>query len=218
MRSSHSVDRLIRRGLSLAEVAISTLLVGLVLVTALRSVEMSLCTWETTAETSDGYGLARQLLGGIEGQAYEDVAAPGTFGPETGETSSPANRSQFDDLDDFDDWTASPPQDASGVDLPGYIGWTRSAVVQKVDAGTYAPLTDAAADTGLRKVTVTVTDPGGHATVVETYRTKPAGTLQPTGVDQTVVNWVGVQMKVGASGDAVSSGTLLTNHAEDQSP
>ena len=207
-----------RPGLTLAEVAISTLLVGLVMVTSLRSVEMSLRTWETTAQTSDGHGLARQLLGEIEGQAYEDVTAPGTFGLESGETSSPVSRLLFDDLDDFNGWTASPPQDAGGAAIPGYAGWTRRALVQKIDASTYSVLSDTAADTGLRKITVSVTDPSGHTTVVETYRTRPAGTLQPSGVDQTVVNWVGLQMKVGENGEAVSSGTLLTNHAEDHSP
>ncbi|MEZ6068070.1 MAG: hypothetical protein R3B90_20685 [Planctomycetaceae bacterium] len=82
--------RPVRRGLTLAEVAISALLVGLVMVSALRSVEMSLRTWETTAQTADANGLAKQLLGEIEGLPYEDVVTLGNFGPESGETASPA--------------------------------------------------------------------------------------------------------------------------------
>ncbi|MEZ6068069.1 MAG: hypothetical protein R3B90_20680 [Planctomycetaceae bacterium] len=90
--------------------------------------------------------------------------------------------------------------------------------MQKLNANDYAVLTDNSVDSGLRKVIVTVMDPSGRTTLLETFRSRPAGTLQPLGVDQTVVKWVGVELQVGASGTPVSSGTLLTNHAEDQTP
>jgi len=204
-----------RSGLSLAEVAVSTLLVGVLMVAALRSVESSLRTWQAASASGDGSALAKQLLDEIMLRTYAEETGPGAnYGTETGETTSPATRSLFDDLDDFDDWTASPPQDAAGNPLSDYNGWTRSVVVQKLNIDSQ-PVNDNAMDAGLRQITVTVTSPEGDGTSVIGWRSSEGGTQQTQGVDQTLVTWVGCTLQVAPADTAVAGGTLVTNHAED---
>lgn len=209
-------QRLARQGLSLAEVAVSTLLVGVLMVASLRSVESSLRTWQAASASGDGTALAQQLLDEIMLVTYaEDVGSGANFGPESGETTSPASRTLFDDLDDYDDWTASPPQDATGNPLPNYTGWTRSVIVKKLSTDLYEATSDNSADHALRQITVTVTSPTGEVTTLIGWRSSAGGTQQALGVDQTIVTWVGCTLQLDPSDAAISSGTLVTNHAED---
>jgi Tfp pilus assembly protein PilW len=201
-----------RRGLTLAEVAISTLLTGLVMVGALRCVGAVWRTWEVAADRNAGTALASQLLDEVLSQPYAE--AGGGFGPEAGETT----RAGFDDVDDFDNWTESPPADAAGNPLAGLAGWIRSVDVKKLAKNSYTETPDGSGDKGLRKITVTVTDPGSRTHTTVAFRSSVAGTLQPQGVDVTIVTWVGCNLRVGAAGQAVSTGTTVSNHAEDRTP
>ena len=141
-----------RPGFALAETAISVLLVGLLMVAALRSLAASKRREADTVERLLGQQLAGALMNEILLQVYaEPVDAP-VFGPEPGESNG--NRSLFDDVDDYAGWSSSPPNDRSGVAVPGYTGWTRSATVQWADPITLAAT--AATKTGLKRVTVTV--------------------------------------------------------------
>jgi Tfp pilus assembly protein PilV len=204
-----------RSGLTLAEVAISTLLVGVLMVASLRTVESSLRTWQQAARSADCGSLARQLLDEIQTRAYEDTGGSPIFGPESGETSSPANRSLFDDIDDYDGWSASPPQDLTGTALPDYTGWTRSVAVRKLAANGHAVLSSGATDEGLREIEVTVTSPDGCVTALKAWRSRSGGMQLTLGVDQTIVTWVGCSLQADPDDDAIAGGTLVSNHAED---
>ncbi len=75
--------------------------------------------------------LAMGLASEIVGKPFEDpTAAAGSFGLESGES----NRASFDDVDDFDTWSESPPALPGGAPLaPGcHVGYTRSVVVDNV--------------------------------------------------------------------------------------
>ncbi len=209
------LQRRTRSGLTLAEVAISTLLVGVLMVASLRTVESSLRTWQTAAATFDGDSLARQLLDEVQAQPYEDISGPPVFGPESGETTSPAHRSLFDDIDDYDGWTASPPEAPTGTPLPAYSGWSRSVAVRKLAAAGHATLTSGATDEGLREIEVTVTSPDGEITSLKAWRSRAGGMQQTLGVDQTVVTWVGCSLQAEPDDTAIAGGTLVSNHAED---
>jgi Tfp pilus assembly protein PilV len=205
----------IRSGLTLAEVAISTLLVGVLMVASLRTVESSLHNWNAASASCSGGALARQLLDEIQTLAYEDTDGSPVFGVETGEATSPATRAQFDDIDDYDTWTSSPPQDKAGNALAEYSGWSRSVTVKKLAASNHAALVSGATDEGLREILVTATSPTGESTTLRAWRTNIGGMLQPLGVDQTVVTWIGCTLQVEPGEDAISGGTLVSNHAED---
>ena len=204
-----------RSGLTLAEVAISTLLVGVLMVASLRTVESSLHNWNAASASCDGGALARQLLDEIQTLAYEDADGSPIFGVETGEATSPATRAQFDDIDDYDAWTSSPPLDKAGNALAEFSGWSRSVSIKKLAAGNHAALANGATDEGLREILVTATSPTGESTTLRAWRTNIGGMLQPLGVDQTVVTWIGCTLQVDPSDAALTGGTLVSNHAED---
>ena len=205
-----------RRGITLAEVTISALLVGLVVVASLRSVGAVVRTWQVAAEDSGGEALAQQLLREILLQSYEDPNETPDWKHEPSENQSPTTRADFDDLDDYDDWSASPPQHPDGTPLTTYTGWIRSVIVQKLNDNNYNAMADNKADRGLRRITVTVQDGSGQTFTAMTYRSDLGGSRQPIGVDTTIVTWVGCNLQLGSSGESVSAGTHITNHAEDQ--
>ena len=202
------------RGISLAEVVISTLLVGLILVSALASVGASTRSWIATSELADGGTIARQLLLEITPLAYEDPNQTPGFGIETGELSGTI-RTNFDDIDDYKDFTDTPPRNRAGTALANYAGWQRTADVTKLKQGDKHTKNDGDNDEGLRLITVTVTSPKGKITTLSTYRSNVGGTLQKQGVSETVVTWVGCDLQAG-NAPTVSAAVSSLNHATDQ--
>ena len=192
-----------RPGLSLVEVIVSTLLVGLLLTASLLSVGSAARTTTAATETCDAMYLAQQLLEEISILPYEDPNQTPVFGMESGENSSPAARTQADDIDDFAGWSESPPKDRNGNNLPNYSGWSRTVNVIPV------------AGSSDRTIEVTVNAPKGRSTTLKAYRAKEGGYLQPQGANQTLVTWVGVTLQTG-TGSSVLSGVSLVNHAADQ--
>ena len=202
-----------RTGLTLVEVSISTLIVGMLMVASLQSVANIGRTWTATNQLVDGQGLAQELIREILAQGYSDPTDPNatTWGLESGETT----RATFDDLDDYSGWTESPVKDAAGTALAGYTGWTRSVLVQLLNKNDYSVLSAGSADQGLRAITVTVTSPSGKTTITKVYRSNVGGTQQPLSADATFVTWVGCTLKLATNAPA-TTGVSLSNHAEDQ--
>ena len=202
-----------RGGLTLVEVSISTLIVGMLMVASLQSVANVGRTWTATNQLVDGQGLAQELIREIVAQNYTDPTDPlaTTWGPETGETT----RATFNDLDDYDGWTESPVKNAAGTALTGYTGWTRSVIVQLLNKNNYSALSAGSVDQGLRAITVTVTSPTKKSTIAKVYRSNMGGTLQPLSANATFVTWIGFTLKLGTNAPA-TTGVSLSNHAEDQ--
>ena len=148
----------IRPGFALVESVVSVLLVGLLLVAALKSVGASKRREADTVSRLLGQQLAGALMNEILLQAYREPETGGApvFGSEPGE--STGHRTLFDDVDDYVGWTSSPPKDRSGADIPGLTGWTHSVSVIWADPTTLG--STASINTGLKKITVTVTKNG----------------------------------------------------------
>ena len=145
-------QRRLRRGLSLIEVSISTLLVGLVLVGSMRTLGHVLRSRGTTSIECRADALAAELLTEILDEAYEDAGGSPVFGRESGE--SGGDRVDFDDVDDYHGWSSTPPEDRSGIALPNSTNWQRDVTVEFVEPN--SPSTVSGTDQGLKRVTVTV--------------------------------------------------------------
>jgi len=158
---------------------------------------------QTAAAVADG--LAARLLSEIIQTRYSNPDGPNTFGPETAEING--TRSAFDDVDDYHGWTESPPKKKDGSTLPGLTGWQRSVTVENVDPATLAPA--GATDTGLKRITVTVTDPQGRTTPMTALRSSAGTYDQPAPASPTTyVAWVGVTLQIGSDSSArILSGT-----------
>ena len=144
-----------RRGLTIVEVVISVMIVGLVMVSAMDSVGQILRGRQQTADAVRAKALAQQLMTEILRDAYEDDTSP-VFGPESGE--SGGSRADWDDVDDYDGWSQSPPEDHDGNTLPNLSGWQRDVVVEFVDPAD--PASVSGTDQGVKRVTVSVSRNG----------------------------------------------------------
>ena len=138
------------RGLTLVETLVAIVLVGLTIAAIIAS---------TTAFTrASGVGIdlstAEFLIEEIrEMTASLPVIDPengtGTFGPESGE----AALANYDDIDDFDGATFSPPVDIHRNALNDFAGFTQRITVENVDV---ADLTQVRADHSTDFVRMTV--------------------------------------------------------------
>jgi len=139
-----------RAGFSLIEVAVSSILVGSILVAAMSTVGAVLRFRSSTSDSGRAALLAAELLAEIQNQAYSDPNQTPVFGKESGESA----RSQFDDVDDYDGLTESPPKNRAGTNLTGFTGWSRSVTV--VRAQRNSPMQTAGSDEGLKRIRISV--------------------------------------------------------------
>ena len=199
-------------GSSMIEVVIATFLTGVVIVGALNVMGGAIKTRTASVAYVNGPMLANELLAEVSGKPYEDPEVPGgSIGLESGEAST---RITFDDLDDYNGWAESPPQDIAGAAMTDYGGWTRVVAVVRArrDTGGTWPLND----TGLKKVKVSVTAPDGNLTERFGYRWKEGVLERLPAFDSEIITWAGAELQIGALGLA-RAGTNLINAPADSS-
>ena len=152
----HPVTRSsLRRAFSLVEVAVSAVVVGVLIVAAMRAVGGSVLAQRRTAERATARLLADGLLTDILAKDYREAGSTG-IGLEAGE--SPTSKVNYDDVDDFNNWTESPPQFTDGSAMPDLANWSRSVRVAFVDPTNLSQTSSS--DTGAKQITVTVTHNG----------------------------------------------------------
>jgi hypothetical protein len=134
------------------EATISTVIVAVMLVAALNTVGASRTTQHRAALVSRGQLLAEALLAEILEQHYQEPDGTPAFGRETGESAT--LRTAYDDVDDYDGWSAAPPTAKDGTVLTNSTGWKQTVVVKPVDP--LAPEQVTTRETGAKRVTVTV--------------------------------------------------------------
>ena len=216
--SRHRIGRSkTNQGLTLAEVVVSTILVGLLMVAALRSLTASVATDNQSIAVAQSMMLARQLLDETISLPYEDPDQTPLWGMESGESSGRRVRGQADDIDDLDQWIESSVEDRDGNRLTAFSSWSRKIEIEKVhyQDGELQSLPNSANDTGLRRVKVTVARPGNTSIHLEALRSRNGGTRQLQGSSQEIVSWVGITLQP-SRGSAVMAGVSLLNHASDQ--
>jgi type II secretory pathway pseudopilin PulG len=166
--STHSVRPCPRRsGISLVELAVATVLTGILMVAALQSAGQTLGAQRMTADRSLGHFLAHGLLNEIRGLPY---CEPGTdepaIGPDAGEAA--ATRTTLDDVDDYHGLTEAPPKARDGSALTNVAGWTRSVTVAWVGAVDFST---SASASGAKRITVTASYNGSPVATATAVRT-----------------------------------------------
>ncbi len=146
----------------------SILVVGLMLVAALNTVGASKTSQVMTSEQALGPMLAQELMTEILNQAYQEPRGTAYFGRETGESAT--NRTSWDDVDDYNGWSASPPMDQSGNSLPGLDDWSREVTVSWADSA--APDRQSIYSSGIKRVDVTVKHRGRTIATLSSLRTQ----------------------------------------------
>ena len=203
--------RCARPALSLVEIVVSSMLVSIVVVGSLSLLGASVRTRSIAAGLLDGPALAESLLAEIMASAYDDPEEPDQpLGINTGDVA--ARRDLFDDVDDFDGWSSEPPQTRDGTELTGHVGWTRAATVQWASPDTGNVVT--ASDTGLKRITITVTAPDGRVTTRHGMRSRAGALEQPDTTDKTVVTSIDTTISIGSRATTVRGSINLLNHVE----
>ena len=202
--------RSLRSGLSQVEVLVSLPLVAMVIVGAMNTTGGIVKTWTVAQDQHYGQALAENLMAEILQQPYEDPDDTPEMGREGGEKSG--DRKDWDDVDDYDGWSHEPPEDKDKKKLNGFDDWTRAVTVDYVSLS--SPTSITTTDEGLKRITVTVTDPAGEVTVLTAYRAKSGALEQAPLVDTTVQGYVAHELEVGSS--TVYGGVHLPNHTEDE--
>ncbi len=147
--------RRVRLGFSQVEVAMSALIAGLVLAASLN-----LAGFATRGQISNNDQLrARLIASGLMAEILElpfaDPNQTPVSGPESGETTAPATRLNFDDVDDYLNWSSA-PQTKSGAAIPNSAELTTTVQValanpdQLGDGGGGSPSAD------VKQITVSV--------------------------------------------------------------
>jgi len=141
------------RGLTLMEVVASTMIVGMMAVATLNSLGAATRSSDDVGNRAIAAGLADELLSEIIQQAYidPDSSSP-VFGHEGGESTT--LRSAFDDVDDYNSWTASPPQYRDGTTIPNRTNWRQRVAVTWVTPSN--PAQTSGTDQGAKRVRVTI--------------------------------------------------------------
>ena len=169
-----------RRGLSMVEATISVVIVGGMLVAALGTVGAVARVQQRVTNSGRGFPLAQQLMSEIMQLSYEEPEDTPAFGRELAEGA--ASRADFDDIDDYYDWSASPPQEKDGTALPDLDGWNRSVTVERVDPLDLSGVS--ASETGVKRVTVTVEHNDVPVAQLVAVRTGAAQTLVEIDVER----------------------------------
>lgn len=164
---SHSRHRRRMLAFTLVEVMMSVIIVGVMFVAALNTVGHTRISEYKISERYRGLLLAQDLMAEILQQAYSDPSGTYVFGTESGEGTS--DRMDFDDVDDYHDWSQSPPQRRDGTVIPDLTGWGRSVAVLWVNPDNL-PQTSGS-DQGAKRMTVTVTHNGLPVASVFAFRT-----------------------------------------------
>ncbi len=153
---AHRGSRRVPAAFTIVEAVIATVIVAVMFVAALNTVGASRLTQHRASLLSRGRLLAESLMSEILLQDYRDPDGTPVFGREPGELAT--TRTAYDDVDDYDGWSASPPIAKDGVPLANATGWTRTAQVQWVNPADPAQVE--AADRGVKRITVTVSHNG----------------------------------------------------------
>ena len=154
---------------TLIEVVISIVIVGTMLVAALHAVGASRLGLQRVGDHSRGTLLAQQLMAEALQREYSEPDDLPVFGCEPGEGGP--SRLAFDDVDDYHQWSASPPQRKDGTPIPGHEGWQRSvevALVASADLGLGTP----GPETGsIKRIAVSVSHNGAIIAELTALRT-----------------------------------------------
>lgn len=135
-------------------------------VASLNTISGARASQATVAQQRMGMVLAEDLMSEVLSKVYKEPGVS-VLGLDADELLG-VDRSNYDDIDDYDGWENSPPTDSSGVKIEGAEAYTRSVTVVFTQLGN--PYQTSFTDQGMKKITVTVTRGGKQVAQLTSYR------------------------------------------------
>lgn len=145
-----------RRGFTLIEASICSVLVSALLLASLSTLGASARTYHDRASRQAAILLAQDLMTEILQHGYRDDLYPGTIGPEPDENA--LDRRTFDDVDDYAGLIDAPPTLSDGAPVANAAGFERSVTVYWVRSDNFK--VTAPTDSGVKRIRVEVTKDG----------------------------------------------------------
>ncbi len=143
----------VARAFTLIEAIGSVLIVAVMFVAVMSTVGAARMSQYKMSGRSRGTALAQDLMAEIVQASYEDPDGPSAgIGLDASELT--ASRATFDDVDDYDGWFASPPQQRDGTVMQHLPGWSRQVAVVWINKND--TVTVVGAETGAKRITLTV--------------------------------------------------------------
>ncbi len=162
------------KGFSLAEVLVAVVVIAVALVPVIMVFSQGVKQGKTPQQITVATMLAQDLLEEIMPKKFDEnpvnPVAPVSLGPDTGETRSglPTTRN-YDDVDDYRNYTESPPREVDGTAMTEYTGYTRTVAVDYVSETNVDTVSSVI--TRFKRVRVTVTwDNGTQSTELEALK------------------------------------------------
>lgn len=178
-----------RTAFTLAETALATLLVGMLVVGSSQSLTASFRTHKFAQSRVRATFLAEQLLIEVSALSWSDPNKPasaGTIGRDTGDPTTVVRRNQLDDMDDFDNWTEQPVA-RDGSSMIGVSSLQRKIAVENISAADPTVVVADNVDTGIRRITATVEQSGEELARVSGLFTRAENQLRSSSYEQRVV-------------------------------
>jgi type II secretory pathway pseudopilin PulG len=153
---------------------LEVLLAGAIIGTALTALGVLMGTLahgqQRIAFQSQARTLAHSLLQEVLTRDYADADRPDHWGLESDEVAG--DRSTYDDVDDYDGFSESPPTLPDGTAIPGFDNFGWSVQVDWVDLSIY-PGGVRGYETSIKRILVEVYDNGELAAHVEGFKADP---------------------------------------------
>ncbi len=166
MFAYQTIEQSNRRGLSQVEVVVSTIIVGVLMVTSFNTIAASRRSQTAESNEISALSIANALLDEIMQLPMREPSCDCGYGIDAGET---GNRINLDDIDDYNGLVDSPPKSRTGVNLNGYAAFSRNVSVDRVQAANWEATTTTYA--GIYRITVRVLRSGTEVCRVVGYRT-----------------------------------------------
>lgn len=155
-----------RGGFSYVEVLLSAVIISVLTVSAIKLFANLGRSTQATTQADIAAMLAVEMIEEIKDRHYEDPVASGeSLAPEFDEILP--TRINYDDIDDYNNWSACPPQDRFGQPYWQYPDITRSVVVSYVAADDFTIHTANDQDEGFKEVIITITNNNNNNTIIQ---------------------------------------------------
>lgn len=164
------------RGVTLVEVLLATVVVGVMMAGAIATVSASQRAAKSGSDTLFAQQLAQDLLEEIMRQAYSDSTDTAAVNGPTASESATGNRSLFNDVNDYKSWSETPPVQKDGSAIAGSGGLTRSVVVDFLMPGSLGSVS--VTDQGIARIAVKVKRGGATLATAVGVRTSGLPTTQ----------------------------------------
>lgn len=141
-------------GLSYVEVVVSITILAILTVAAMQLFGNLARSKSAVLGQNGGSYLAIEMIKEIMEKSYQDPNNADEFG--IGLYEATDDRLLLDDIDDYHNWTQSPPQERNGDTINQYGHLTRSVQVRYVQADDFTQT--APADEGFKEITITISN------------------------------------------------------------